>query len=191
MLTYYYDRKIYINAFIYSIVVFVGIIVILFIISLFLPTEYTVERSIIINSEPQEAFRYVNNLNYWQNWVIWNKKNDPTVEFIYKGPMSGVGAVQILKGEQIDNRKLELTNVIRDKLIEYKLMTEKNKYIMTGRFDFEKKNGKTKAIWSSYTRIGGNPLEKYFGLLMDKYVGSDIEEGLKNLKELVEKKTHL
>ena len=70
-------------------------------------------------------------------------------------------------------------------------MTEKNKYIMTGKFEFKMKNGKSEVIWTSYTRIGGNPLEKYFGLLMDKYIGSDIEEGLNSLKKLVEKKTQL
>jgi len=35
--------------------------------------------------------------------------------------------------------------------------------------------------------MGGSPVNRYFGLLMDRMVGPDFEGGLTNLKALAEK----
>ena len=34
--------------------------------------------------------------------------------------------------------------------------------------------------------LGGNPVNRYFGLIMDKMIGPDFEEGLAKLKEIAE-----
>ena len=45
----------------------------------------------------------------------------------------------------------------------------------------------TKVTWSNFGDLGGNPLVRYFGLVMDKMVGADFEAGLAGLKALAEK----
>jgi hypothetical protein len=35
--------------------------------------------------------------------------------------------------------------------------------------------------------MGGNPVNRYFGVMMDRLVGPDFEAGLANLKALAEK----
>ena len=44
----------------------------------------------------------------------------------------------------------------------------------------------TDVIWSFRSSLG-NPLERWMGLLYDKWIGPDYEKGLIKLKALVEK----
>ena len=44
----------------------------------------------------------------------------------------------------------------------------------------------TRVTWTNEGDMGANPVNRYFGLFMDRLVGPDFEGGLKNLKALVE-----
>ncbi len=45
----------------------------------------------------------------------------------------------------------------------------------------------TRVTWTNEGDMGGNPVNRYFGLMMDRLVGPDFEAGLANLKGLAEK----
>jgi hypothetical protein len=40
--------------------------------------------------------------------------------------------------------------------------------------------------WTNEGEMGGNPINRWFGLMMDRMVGPDFEAGLANLKKLAE-----
>jgi hypothetical protein len=40
--------------------------------------------------------------------------------------------------------------------------------------------------WSNAGELGYNPVNRWFGLLMDNFMGRDFEEGLRNLKTQAE-----
>ena len=44
----------------------------------------------------------------------------------------------------------------------------------------------TKVTWTLETDAGFNPMARYFGLLLDGFVGPDYEKGLANLKAVAE-----
>ena len=45
-----------------------------------------------------------------------------------------------------------------------------------------------KVTWFNQGDLGWNPVSRYFGLLMDKMMGPDFEEGLENLRRKAESK---
>jgi len=54
-------------------------------------------------------------------------------------------------------------------------------------FDLEPADGGgTHVTWGFDTDMGMNPIGRYMGLMMDKFVGGDYERGLSNLRDLVE-----
>ena len=45
----------------------------------------------------------------------------------------------------------------------------------------------TRLIWADAGDLGMNPMNRWFGLFLDKFIGTDFERGLANLKKLLEK----
>ena len=56
----------------------------------------------------------------------------------------------------------------------------------TGAIMLEAGGENTKVTWSNEGDLGANPINRYFGLMMDRMMGPDFEEGLNNLKRAVE-----
>ena len=71
-----------------------------------------------------------------------------------------------------------------DKGIEYDLSF--GELQSRGAVAFEAANGTTTVAWTVEGELGTNPLTRYFALLMDRFMGPDLEEGLSKLKRLVE-----
>ncbi len=163
-----------------------GVIVLLVIISFFLPRKVHVERSIEINGNPQSAFVLINNLKNWEQWSPWHKL-DPNTKWTFSETAEGTGAWYNWTSENknVGNGKLTI------------LESKENEHIKT-QLDFEgmspafadyiftpTDNG-YKLTWTMDSDMGMNPIGKFFGLMMDAMIGPDYEKGLKSLKELAE-----
>ena len=53
-------------------------------------------------------------------------------------------------------------------------------------FDLVESGGKTTVTWGFQSDLGNNPMARWMGLMMDRWVGGDYETGLSNLKAVVE-----
>ncbi len=49
----------------------VGLVLLLLLGSLLLPSQWQVERSLRVKAAPAEVFPYVNNLSKWPEWTAW------------------------------------------------------------------------------------------------------------------------
>jgi hypothetical protein len=56
----------------------------------------------------------------------------------------------------------------------------------TGVMEVVPVEGAYKLVWSDEGDLGLNPINRWFGLMLDKFIGTDFETGLANLKKLVE-----
>ena len=56
----------------------------------------------------------------------------------------------------------------------------------TAFFDLAPGGGGSRVTWGFTTDTGFNPVGRWMGLMMDRWVGADYETGLANLKTLVE-----
>jgi hypothetical protein len=75
-----------------------------------------------------------------------------------------------------------------EKGVWYTLDFESGKYVSEGAITIEPQGEAVKVTWHNGGHLGYNPVNRYFGLLMDKMMGPDFEKGLSNLKLIAEAK---
>ena len=76
-----------------------AVLIVLFIVAgLFLPTQYTVTRTQVIQAKPSAIHVHVNDLTKWDAWAPW-KDGDPSLVITQVKKTSGVGASQSWTGK--------------------------------------------------------------------------------------------
>ena len=168
----------------------VGVIVVVVVlfaaVGMLLPREVAVARSITIDAPPDAVFPHVNSLKATEAWSPWLSR-DPETALSYEGPGEGVGSKMSWSSEHpnVGVGTQEIITSDTNKLVETALDfgdmgTAKAHFVLE-----EEGNG-TKITWGFTSDNGYNPMMRWMGLMMDSWVGGDYEQGLVNLKELVE-----
>ena len=167
-----------------------GILVVLVVIfvagAFLLPRTVEVARTIEIDAPAADVFPHVNSLKAGEAWSPWLSR-DPEVQLAYSGPEAGVGAKLDWTSDhpQVGNGTSLITASEADKLVENELDFG-DMGTALARFQLVESNGKTTVTWGFETDLGKNPVARWMGLMMDKWVGGDYETGLTNLKAVVE-----
>lgn len=151
-----------------------------------LPADYKVSRSIDINATPDKIYPHLVAPKAWPKWTVWNAR-DPNMKVTYSGADSGVGAKWAWESKSEGNGSMEFSKAEPNKMIEYKLFFPDFGSTSTGTLTLTPSGNTTKVTWTNEGSMGGNPLMRYFGLMMDSMVGKDFAGGLANLKALAEK----
>lgn len=154
-----------------------------------LPDSARVERSVRIDAPPAAVFPYLNDFrkfNEWSPWADWA----PDIQYTYTGPESGVGAR--LAWESDDPQVGAGSNLIVESKPPERITTRLE--MGTGDnakayFDVESVGDGSRVSWGFETEFQGSIIKRYFGLMMQYWVGQDYEKGLQNLKTLVEKQS--
>ncbi|MCC7147712.1 MAG: SRPBCC family protein [Saprospiraceae bacterium] len=166
------------------------IIAIPLVVALFVKKDYVVEREIIINKPKAEVFEYIKFLRNQDNYSKWNMM-DPDMKKTYKGTDGTIGFISAWesKMENVGAGEQEIVNMIDGERIDMKLRfkvpfeSQNDAYMITE----DMSNNQTKVKWGFK---GAFPYPfNLMGLFMDmeKAVGGDLEVGLQNLKNLLEK----
>ena len=156
------------------------------VIGFFLPRDVTVARSIEIDAPAEEVFPHINSLRAMEKWSPWMGR-DPEMVVTYNEIESGDGAAMEWASDQPD------VGNGRQEIIESNL----NESVVTAldfgdmglaeaRLLLAEAGGDTTVTWVLDTDMGAGPIGRWFGLAMDGMVGPDYEQGLANLKALVE-----
>ncbi|MBI2060300.1 MAG: SRPBCC family protein [Nitrospirae bacterium] len=165
-----------------------GIIVlvaILFVVSFFLPSQWSVERSSVIKAPPEAIFVHLNSFKNWKAWSPWEGK-DPQMTMSYEGPEEGVGAATRWDSPKMGKGTMTLTESVPPQKVVYDLDISEGKYRMKGSFTLTPGGEGTTVTWRDEGDVGKNPIGKYFALLMPRMIAKDFDEGLANLKKLLE-----
>jgi hypothetical protein len=163
----------------------IGLVVLLVAVSYLLPAQIHVERSILIKAPAEKVFARVNHLKNWEAWSPWHAM-EPDAKYVYSGPEEGANAKASWEGKKIGTGSQTITRSEPFQRIESSLdMGSQGK--AEGSFTFDETNGETKVVWAFDTNMGMNPIARYMGLMMDRWIGADFEKGLNSLKELCEK----
>ncbi|MBN8702339.1 MAG: SRPBCC family protein [Bacteroidetes bacterium] len=163
-----------------------GLVLLVTIISLFLPKNAHVERSIIINTNKETPFELVNNLKQWDLWSPWHKIDTAMIK-TYSGPVAGTGASYSWdsKNRNVGQGKLTIIHSIPSDTINTELIFADQGTALGG-YAFAKEAEGVKVTWWIDFEMGMNPVAKIVGVFMDKMIGSDFETGLKSLKSISE-----
>ena len=157
--------------------------IVLVMVSLFLPSKYRVERSIVITAPAESIYPWLANLRKWPEWTMWNTHFDPTLLFTYAGPEEGTGAEMTWTGKAVGNGSLKLLAADVKTGVTYDLDFDNGKFHCGGAISMAAAEGGTRVIFSNQGEFGMNPVRRYFGLFVDKKMGGMFQQNLETLKK--------
>jgi effector-binding domain-containing protein len=157
-----------------------------------LPKRVHIERSTTVERPVTMMFELLNGYRYFNEWSPWVGR-DPKAEFVISGPESGVGARMSWAGDPqlVGSGWQEIVASRPYERIDFNLDFDAQGEAHTG-FLLVPQGGATRITWffdSDLTK-GVNLLDsflaRYFGLLFDRWIGGDYEQGLARLKQYAE-----
>src|SRR5262245_22831488 len=153
------------------------------------PSTFRVTRSAVMAAPPAAVFEQVNDFHKWRDWSPYDKR-DPAMHRTYEGPQAGNGASYAWNGNNdVGEGRSTIIESRPNEVIRIKLeFLRPFKGISTAAFTFQPQGNQTAVTWSL---IGNhNFIAKAIGLFlnMDKMIGGDFEQGLSNLKGVVERR---
>ena len=167
-----------------------GLVALVFIIPLFTKNEIDVHREVLIHKPLSEVFEYVKLLKNQNNFSVWANK-DPEMKKDFVGIDGTVGFVSkweskikdVGKGEQ------EIKKIAENQQIDYELrFIEPFAATNFACFSFEEiseKQTKVKWVFSGKMKY---PMNLFLLIKdMDGMLGKDLQEGLENLKIILDK----
>lgn len=166
------------------------IIVALLIVALFAKKDYAVEKEVVINKPNQEVFDYIKLLKNQNNYSKWATM-DANMKKEFRGTDGTVGFVSswdsdvkdVGKGEQ------EIKKITEGKRIDYELRfikpfeSTEQTYMATEPVS----ENQTKVKWGFNGRMNYPMNLMLLCMDMEKMVGDDLQTGLNNLKNILEK----
>jgi hypothetical protein len=171
-----------------KILIAIGVIVVVFLIVVALqPAEFRVVRSANMSAPPAVVFAQVNDFHKWEAWSPWEKL-DPALKRTYEGPSAGTGAIYRWVGNnKVGEGSMTITESRSSDLIRIKLEFLKP-FASTAdtEFTFKPEGNQTAVTWSMAGK--NNFMAKAMCLFMNmgKMVGGQFEQGLAQMKSLVE-----
>jgi hypothetical protein len=153
------------------------------------PKKYDVVKYVNIDTSSKFVFDYIKYIKNQDNFSVWAEM-DPNTQKTYTGVDGTVGFVSAWKSNNKDvgQGEQEIKNIIPGKRVDFELRFNEpfqstgQAYITTEAIS----ESETKAVWGFY---GSMPYPMNIMLLfmdMDEMLGSDLETGLENLKQLLE-----
>ena len=172
--------------------IFLGVAVLILLLVILVamqPGDFRVVRSASMGAPPADVFAQVNDLHKWEAWSPW-AKIDPAMKQTYDGQPAGSGAIYSWNGNsQVGEGRMTITESRPSDLVRIKLEFMRP-FAGTNdvEFTFKPEGNQTVVTWS----MAGtkNFIVKAFGLFMsmDKMVGGMFEQGLAQMKAVVEAK---
>lgn len=167
-----------------------GVIVVAFLgIVAMQPSHYHIERTANMTAPPEAIFAQVNDFHNWEAWSPWLEL-DPNAKNTFEGPESGEGAVfRWVGNENVGEGSMTILESRPKELVKYRLdFIKPFEDTATSEFVLKPDGDQTAVTWSmdgKYNFVG-----KAICLFMDmdKMIGDSYEEGLANIKKIVEAK---
>jgi hypothetical protein len=166
-----------------------AVFAILIVLAAVAPNSYDVSRNILINKPMGEVFqylRYVKNQSFWGPWG----QRDPNMKQTFTGIDGTVGFISAWESDhkQVGSGEQEITKIVDNVEVECELRFLKPwKSVSIGYLKvFEEEGNQTKVVWGfqGKNNIPVSIMMLFFN--MDKAIGKDFEEGLANLKKILE-----
>jgi Polyketide cyclase / dehydrase and lipid transport len=169
----------------YILYILVALIITLLVIGLFLPAEYHVEKTIIIQKPVAWVMDKVANLHYYAEWNPWQKP-DTTAKKEITGTPKSPGHKYSWQGKKVGMGSLTLRD-IDSKHVHFDLQFIKPwKAEANDNWLFEEwGTGETKVTWQNDGDLP-YPMARLMGPTLNKTLNRQFVEGLNNLKKLCE-----
>ena len=166
-----------------------ALVVIILLLVAFAPKKYDVNRSITIQRARPEVFQYLKLMRNQDHWSPWMKR-DPEMKQTFTGEDGQIGFTSHWYSDhkQVGSGEQELAGLEENSRIESSLRFFKPwKSESKGYFALQDADGgATKVTWGFYGTHKAPLNVMMLFMSMDKAVGKDFEEGLAELKKVLE-----
>ena len=171
-------------------VILILIVAIVLVAAYFMPKNYAIEREITINKPVDTVFNYVKYLKNQNQFSVW-ANIDPKMKSTYKGIDGTVGSISAWESEvkEVGVGEQEITNITEGKRIDFALRFKKPmEDTAVGFMSTESVSGnQTKVKWG-ISGVMPYPMNIMLPMMkMDQMIGNDLQKGLENLKDKLEK----
>ena len=166
-----------------------GFFALVFVVSLFFPRTYKIEKTTVVNMPDHETFAYLNNIRNWADWSPWNTDLDSSMVFFLSKVTEGKGAAQYFRGGLVGNGRFRIVESIPNESIAYSLyidMGEGSYMSISQKFVLKSLGGKTQLTWVDEGDVGMNPLYRFLLPSKIKSTEQGFEEGLAVIKKSAE-----
>jgi Polyketide cyclase / dehydrase and lipid transport len=172
----------------YVVVAVVLLLVVFAMVAVMQPDEFRVSRSLSMKAPAAAPFAQVNDFHNWQRWSPWLKL-DPAAKVTFDGAPAGKGAIYAWDGNKhvgagrstiLESRPNELVRIQLDFRRPFRATN-------LAEFTFRPHGDQTDVSWT----ISGKKNNLMFKAMhmfmnMDKMIGSQFEQGLADMKAIVE-----
>ena len=158
----------------------------------FLPRFVHVERSLEIERSSPPVFALLNSYKTFASWSPWAER-DPDANYEFSGPESGVGARMSWSGDPrlVGSGWQEIIESVPHSLVRTRLFFDQQG-AAESYFQLDETERGVLVTWGFDTDLTegqsflGGLLARYFGLMFDRWIGTDYEQGLARLKVYAE-----
>lgn len=155
-----------------------------------LPDKARVERSIVVARPQATVFTVLDGFRHFQDWSPWATL-DPSMRITFEGPATGVGARVRWTSDQpsVGSGSQEIVESLPFRRVGTRMTFSGMDVEHRARFELapsEEKGQGTRVVGVMEADFGANPVDRWFGLLLERMVGPDYERGLARLKAHVE-----
>ena len=155
--------------------------------TLLLPSDFHVERRLLVAATPEQVYEQIADPRRWKAWSVWNRR-DPAMQIRYEGPDSGVGAVWAWRSQSEGDGRMSFTAAEPGRRLAYDLFFPDFGTTSRGELRLAPATGGTEVSWSMTGNMGSNPMFRWIALFADRMVGRDFEQSLQGLKQVVERR---
>lgn len=162
------------------IIIFTVLVIFLYLITLFLPSEIKVTHKEFIFGESKEVYSLFNNLKNWDKWCVWN--NDPQkIDIKYNKDTLGEGASFSwhYKKAQKSNGIVQITSTDLNKEIDFFVKTSLVDTVYSNILFQETPNGVI-AEWNITLELQDSG-SRLMGYLLKRWLIRDIKNSLRNI----------
>lgn len=168
---------------------FIGLVVLILLLGVLgflLPPSGHVEREIVIDASAQTVYDVVRDFDQFNEWSPWSEL-DPDARYEQSGTRGEVGSRFAWYSDkpEVGNGTQTITKLTPAELVAMDLTFE-GQSPARSEFLMSPDGAGTRVVWTLDTDFGANPFMRYFGLLLDSFVGPAYEQGLSQLKSYIE-----
>ncbi len=164
----------------------VVIIILAAVVAFFLPKTVHVERSTVVQASPCHVHALLHSYRGFNRWSPWAKL-DPDTKYTFSGPDWGVGAKMAWTSEDpsvgVGSQIITSDTPCSEVLVTLDFGDQGTAEAF---YRIEADGTGSKVSWGFDTDLGMNPIARYMGLMLDKWIGADYEKGLASFKQLAE-----
>jgi hypothetical protein len=157
-------------------------LVLIFLLSLFLPSKYEIVRTKTVKCDSKQVYDYLSDIKHLDEWFYITGSLDSTLIYTPIKSSDGLNNAIEWNGELMGQGTFEYIKKNDNKEIDFKLSFQENTVFKNGKIEIRGINNGTEIKWTDYGENGWNPVNRIFGLFIDGFLGPDMERSLNKIQ---------